>query len=145
MMINFPDIHELQRLVLLEYGCDFLMIFQLIVYEVLKSFNFQMRLLSSVAFLLVLLRKELVCSLSSLSKRNELIFTGDTGSVLSKANVGLNFFRSFVCQNKENTKNTFKTRYLSFGLRNAKECSMTHSYGQSKMYNLAKYLKNLLL
>ena len=34
MMINFSDIHNLQRLVLLEYGCDFLMIFQLIVYEV---------------------------------------------------------------------------------------------------------------
>ena len=60
MMINFSDIHKLQRLVLLEYGCDFLMIFQLMVYEVLESFNFQMCLLSSVAFLLVLLRKELV-------------------------------------------------------------------------------------
>ena len=42
MMINFSDIHKLQRLVLLEYGCDFLMIFQLMVYEVLESFNFQM-------------------------------------------------------------------------------------------------------
>ena len=29
--------HKLHRLVLLEYGCDFLMIFQLMVYEVLKS------------------------------------------------------------------------------------------------------------
>ena len=44
-MINFSDIHKLQRLVLLEYGCDFLMIFQFIVYEVLESFNFQMCLL----------------------------------------------------------------------------------------------------
>ena len=60
MMINFSDIHKLQRLVLLKYGCDFLMIFQLMVYEVLESFNFQMCLLSSVSFLLVLLRKELV-------------------------------------------------------------------------------------
>ena len=56
----FGHTYKLQRLVLLEYGCDFLMIFQLIIYEVLESFNFQMCLLSSVAFLLVLLRKELV-------------------------------------------------------------------------------------
>ena len=59
-MINFSDIHKLHRSVLLKYRYDFLMIFQLIVYEVLESFNFQMCLLSSVAFLLVLLRKELV-------------------------------------------------------------------------------------
>ena len=50
MMINFLDIHKLQRLVLLEYGCDFLMIFQLIVYEVLESFNFQMCLLVWLRF-----------------------------------------------------------------------------------------------
>ena len=60
MMINFSDMHKLHRLVLLEYGYDFLMIFQLIVYEELESFNFQMCWLSMVAFLLVLLRKELV-------------------------------------------------------------------------------------
>ena len=32
MMINFSDIHKLQRLVLLEYGCDFLMIFLNYIY-----------------------------------------------------------------------------------------------------------------
>ena len=66
MMINFSDVHKLQRLVLLKYGCDFLMTYQLIVYEVLESFNFQMCLLSSAAFLLVLLRKELVLKLFSI-------------------------------------------------------------------------------
>ena len=31
---------------------------------------------------------------------------------------------------------------VSFGLRNTKECSLTHR--QSETYNRAKYLKNLL-
>ena len=72
---------------------------------------------------------------SVISKRKQPIFTGSVAGRLG--DIAIFLFHEFL------TVFQSYCQCASFGLRNAKECSMT--YRQSEMYNREKYFKNLQL